>query len=150
MEEPQLLQARYRADPWRVLICCALLNRTSRRRVDPVVEPLFAEYPDAERMAHARVSEVRALIKPLSASMVKARELVELSDSWVTIGSLSSSSLLPTIKEVSVLPGVGKYATDSYSLFVLNNMAIHPNDRELKRWLRWWKSVNGEQYRRGE
>lgn len=129
--EPQLLQLRYRHDPWRVLVCCILLNRTSRKQVDSIIDQLFDEYPDASTMARARVGDLRELLHPLGFSFQRAQRLIDMSDEWESFGDA------PSYESIATLTGVGEYARDAYRLLVLNDLTVEPEDKKLRQWVRW-------------
>ena len=40
-----LLQEIYQDDPWKMLVCCILLNLTKRQQVDGIRHELFTKYP---------------------------------------------------------------------------------------------------------
>jgi len=134
MEEPQLLQLRYLDDPWKVLVCCVLLNRTQRAQVDRMIDQLFDDYPSADVMAHAKLSDLYRLLKPLGFNRTRAERLVALAELYVK--SKKRERLL-TREEVSALPGIGAYGLDCYRLLVLGDTDLDPGDKELKRWARW-------------
>ena len=60
-----LLQEVYQDDPWKMLVCCILLNLTHRRQVDKVRNELFTRYPTAMHMAFAMEDELSEMLKPL-------------------------------------------------------------------------------------
>ncbi|KAG1668612.1 hypothetical protein FOA52_001481 [Chlamydomonas sp. UWO 241] len=60
-----LLEEVLYTDPWRLLLACMLLNRTSAKQVRLVLGPLFAGWPTARAMADANASELEAVIHPL-------------------------------------------------------------------------------------
>jgi methyl-CpG-binding domain protein 4 len=119
MTSRELLQQRYRSEPWRLLVCCVLLNQTSRRQVDTVVPRIFELWPTPRSMANADQIELSEFLRPLGFHNVKAKRLVEMS--WGFVNGA----------DVSELYGVGKYALDSYRLFVLGDTSVEPTDKEL-------------------
>jgi methyl-CpG-binding domain protein 4 len=136
-EEPQLLQLRFKDDPWKVLVCCVLLNRTSRKQVDPIIDVLFEAYPSPSAMARARVGELRELMRPLGFSFQRAQRLVDLSDEWEALGPD------PSYESIGTLSGVGPYARDAYRLFVLNDLTVEPEDKKLRQWVNWARTPKG-------
>src|SRR6185369_4151215 len=69
-----LLQERVARDrhyPWRVLVVCALLNRTHRRQVRPMFEELFERAPTPEAMLGADLSD---LLRPLGPVEAESRD----------------------------------------------------------------------------
>lgn len=124
-----LFQERFRRDPWRLLVCVQLLNQTSGRQLEDVVGPLFERWPTEHLMSTADPDEVARAIRTLGLQNRRARTLVALSkavadDVWATVDEL---------------PGCGKYAADSYKIFVRGELpgVDDVEDKELKRYIRW-------------
>lgn len=146
VSEPQLVQLRFRSEPWKLLVCCILLNRAQRKQVDQVVDQLFLDYPTVEDLADARLNDLRDLLYPLGLSRVRAQRLIAFAKQWLELPALVENSVRSVdelIDAVSALPGVGRYALDSYRLFVLGQTWIHPTDKQLLRWLRWYEVTHG-------
>ena len=120
-----LLQEVYQADPWKMLICCILLNLTHRRQVDKVRDKLFTRYPTAVQMAFAIEDELSEMLKPLGFYNKRAVTLKRMSLEYVR-----------GFTDVNQLYGVGKYATDSWEIFQNNNTDVQPEDDVLKEYLR--------------
>lgn len=142
-KEPQLLQLRFKEDPWRLLVGCILLNRTQRKQVDRVIDDLFSEYPTATAMECARTADVQEILRPLGLSAQRAHRLVEFSYGWNALllevskqeGVMSRDEFLARLGRCA---GVGKYALDSYRIFVFDEWReVAPEDKELVRWRRW-------------
>lgn len=135
--EPQLLQLRFRDEPWKLLVACVLLNRTTRRQVDRVIDDLFLDYPTPEALASARERDLAELLKPLGMHRTRANRLVRLADDWLALASMWEGTTPDGLTELSALTGVGKYALDSYRMFVLDDDTVEPSDKELVRWRKW-------------
>lgn len=123
-----LLQEELRDDPWKLLVACVLLNRTSHKQVRPLIDELFEAYPSASAMADADVSVLAQRLKPLGLYNRRASTLVKLSNDYCQ-GE----------QDVACLYGVGKYALDSYKMFVecdVNGCA--PTDKKLIMYRAWW------------
>lgn len=141
MSSPRLLQERYAGDPWKLLVSCVLLNCTTRRQVDGVIDELFDKWPSAEDMLYANWEDVREVITTLGMQSRRSQVLVELSRWWVTY---QHSSDISTSIQLMEPPGIGEYARDSYMLFVdgPNERNVEfalrhpewPRDKELSRW----------------
>ena len=120
-----LLQEVYQDDPWKMLICCILLNLTHRRQVDKIRDKLFTRYPTATQMAFAADDELSEMLKPLGFYNKRAVTLKRMSLEYVQ-----------GFTDVDTLYGVGKYATDSWEIFQNNNTDVQPEDDVLKEYLR--------------
>ena len=125
-----LLQEVYQDDPWKMLVCCILLNVTHRRQVDKVRDKLFTRYPTATQMAFAADDELSEMLKPLGFYNKRAVTLKRMSLEYVQ-----------GFTDVDTLYGVGKYATDSWEIFQNNNTDVQPEDDVLKEYLRIMNDV---------
>lgn len=129
MEREILIQEEYLEAPWKMLVCCILLNQTNNKQVRPVLSDLFSYIPNPESASIADPLEISAIIKKTGFQNVKANRIIKLSNKWIT-----------GFKEVSDLPGIGQYGKDSWEIFINKNMKINPTDKKLSSYLR---SMNG-------
>jgi hypothetical protein len=130
-EEPDMLEAHYLNNLWRMLVSCVLLNRTKREQVDRVIFILFVHYPNAQSMRSAREDQVAEILKPLGFQNRRAKTLVKMSDQYVMQGVNPFS---PSIDDLS---GVGTFAKEAYRIFFLNDIEFQPTDKELKSYVAW-------------
>ena len=120
-----LLQEVYLNDPWKMLVCCMLLNLTNRKQVDTIREELFTKYPTPKDMMMAEHSDLVDIIKPLGLYNTRAQRLIKMSKGYVN-----------GFKSVDELYGVGQYAKDSWEIFQNNNLNVKPRDKVLQEYLR--------------
>lgn len=125
-----LLQEIYNEHPWRVLICCIMLNCTSRKQVDRVRDRFFELYPDPESAISADPEEMAEVIAHLGFKNRRTRTIQRFSRDW-----LESKWTEP--KE---LYGIGKYAQDSWEIFQKGNLNVDPDDGVLNKYLAWAKT----------
>ncbi|KAG7576467.1 DNA glycosylase [Arabidopsis thaliana x Arabidopsis arenosa] len=117
-----LLQEDHWHDPWRVLVICMLLNKTSGAQTRGVIADLFTLCPDAKTATEVEGKEIESLIKPLGlqkkrAKMIQRFSLEYLQESWT---------------HVTQLHGIGKYAADAYAIFCNGKWdRVKPNDHML-------------------
>lgn len=115
-----LIQEEYINSPWKMLVCCILLNQTNNKQVRPILSSVFELIPnpvstigcDPERLAEA--------IKTTGFQNVKASRIIKLSQKWV-------DGFIDAIE----LPGIGKYGRDSWEIFVKKNLSVEPTDKKL-------------------
>tara|TARA_Y100000592_G_scaffold4902_1_gene7016 strand:- start:757 stop:1158 length:402 start_codon:yes stop_codon:yes gene_type:complete len=119
-----LLQEIYQDDPWKMLVCCILLNLTKRQQVDEVRHELFSKYPTEYEMMEADETELANILKPLGLYNRRAKTLIKFSWMWVN-----------GFSDVSELYGIGQYAKDSWEIFQMNNFDIIPTDKVLLEYL---------------
>lgn len=121
--------ARDRHYPWRVLVCCALLNRTGRAQVRPMFEELFASYPTPGHVVRGAPMgrSLSELLRPLGLWRRREALLVALSEDYAAG------------KPVQDCRGVGRYALDARAIFVEGRTDVRPTDHFLKPYLTWKK-----------
>jgi len=120
-----LLQEVYQDDPWKMMVCCILLNLTKRQQVDGVRHELFDKYPTEYEMMEADEEELSEILKPLGLYNRRAKTLIKFSWMWVN-----------GFSDVKELYGVGQYASDSWEIFQNDNRKINPTDKVLMEYLR--------------
>ena len=122
--ERPLLQEIYQDDPWKMLVCCILLNLTRRQQVDGIRDELFDKYPTEYEMMEADEDELSEILKPLGLYRKRAKTLTKFSWMWVN-----------GFSDVTELYGIGQYARDSWEIFQMNNMDVKPTDKVLLAYL---------------
>lgn len=122
--ERPLLQEIYQDDPWKMLVCCILLNLTKRQQVDGIRHKLFDKYPTEYKMIEADEDELSEILKPLGLYRKRAKTLIKFSWMWVN-----------GFSDVMELYGIGQYARDSWEIFQMNNMDVKPTDKVLLAYL---------------
>lgn len=123
-----LFQERYADEPWKLLCCCICLNLCSGRALESVHEDLFALWPTPLHMATADCTEVETLMTQLGLQRRRALALIRMSTAyacWWDGGNPMD------------LPGIGKYGSDSYRIFVRGELEVRPTDKELRKYLEW-------------
>lgn len=140
VEDTRLLQEIYASDPWKLLVCCILLNQTSRRQVDKLLDDgFFNAYRYPSVLALADAGELSFHLRSLGFQNTRARRLIEMSREWSEVlhESRRAGYRWPKAETVAAMPGVGDYAEESYRFFVLRDFSrFRSGDKELKAWLR--------------
>lgn len=125
-------QETYRDDPWKMLIVCMMLNQTSYKQVDKVKDHFFMMFDTPEKLIHASDEEIIDIIRPLGFYNRRAKQWKKFSAAWLEWDGC----------DVSDLPGVGKYASDSWKIFQEHIYDITVEDKELKKYLQWINNPN--------
>lgn len=117
------IQAEWPADPWRVLVVCALLNLTSRRQVKPIIVELFDRWPTPSAMAEAG-PDLEELLTPCGLAPSRAKRLRSMAAAFPALTWLSPTT-------IQGLPGCGQYAADAFRVFVQGDLSEDPHDAVL-------------------
>jgi len=126
-------QEIYRDDPWKMLIICFMLNQTSYKQVDKVRDKFFERFPDPQYLIHANDKDVIEIIKPLGFYNRRCKLWKAFSKAWIE----------GDWKNIEDLPGVGKYAADSWKVFQEGRIDIIVEDKELIKYVKWAKEYEG-------
>ena len=116
-----IIQKKYQGDPWKVVICCIMLNQTTNTQVRPVVERFFERFPNPKRAAESQETEISNMLTGTGLQNQKAKRILNFSRSWVS-GE----------RDRDKLPGVGPYAKEALRIFVDGDLNFVPNDKKLR------------------
>ncbi|KAJ0048640.1 hypothetical protein Pint_16763 [Pistacia integerrima] len=120
--EHGLLQEDHYHDPWRVLVICMLLNRTSGTQARRVISELFTLCPDAKTATEVDPEDIEKIIQTLGLQKKRA----------MMIQRFSQEYLWEEWTHVTQLHGVGKYAADAYAIFCTGKWdRVRPTDHML-------------------
>lgn len=137
VDSSRMLQPQLRGEPWALLVGCMLLNQTTRKQVDRVINELLSRWPTPQQLMLADVEELRILLRPLGFAKKRSATLQKFSAQWfeMLVYGMNVRQLSPMT--VGRLHGCGDYAVDSYRIFVLDVplRPEHVKDKELKAYL---------------
>lgn len=124
--EPLVIRA------WRMLVGCAMLNQTTRAQVDAVWPEFFRRWPDSVAAAVTAGDwmgerQMQQVLRPCGLALRKTLTIQKMSRQWTD--HFLKHGEIP--EHVLHLYGCGKYADDSYQLFVVGNWDVVPTDKEL-------------------
>lgn len=128
----RLIQHDHAHDPWRVLACCILLNRTGRKQVRAVLDEFFRRWPDAESCAAGDPGEIAEVTKTLG--MYNKRS--------AAIKRFSSDYLSKDWSDPRELHGIGLYGWEAYEIVCKGNRSVAATDKVLARYLEY-ANANG-------
>lgn len=117
-----LIQESLWPNEWRVLVACLMLNLTTRKQVDGVIDEFFRRWPDPQSLLGAQASDIEDLIKPLGMWKKRTQTLLRFSREYLAGGW----------KTAKDLHGCGKYADDCWRLFFVGDWQdVDPQDHAL-------------------
>jgi endonuclease III len=83
MDREILIQEEYVQEPWKMLVCCILLNQTNNKQVRPVLSSVFELIPDPISAIGCEPEVLAAVIKTTGFQNIKAKRIRDLSSKWV-------------------------------------------------------------------
>jgi endonuclease III len=104
-EYPEAECSLYFKTPYQLLIATLLSAQCTDERVNQVTPQLFAEFPDAQHMAQAELSQIMHLIRSVNFYKNKAKAILETSRILV---EQHSGEVPPVLSELVKLKGVGR------------------------------------------
>ena len=120
-----IIQQEFQHDPWKMLVGCIMLNQTSNKNVRQVIYTFFDRWPTPQSVVNANPNDIREHIRPLGFYNRRT----------ATIQRFSREYIEKTFTRASELHGIGKYADDSYEIFIKGNLNVNPTDKILLRFL---------------
>ena len=118
-----LIQEIVTPNVFRLLVATCLLNQTKGRSAMRVFWELVRRWPDEHHLAQADVAELTELLQPIGLHNIRARRLINMSRTMVEIpydenNSFKSRDRTAPDSPIGIYPGVGRYAIDSWRIFV--------------------------------
>ena len=107
-----------------------MLNLTSIKQVRPVINDFFKRFPTPESVITSSHDEIADVIRPLGLYNRRATSIMKLSNAFNSRWN-----------DVDDLPGIGKYAADSYRIFVEGKIDVEPADKKLVKYVDWARSM---------
>jgi adenine-specific DNA glycosylase len=124
-----LVQEDFLDDPWKVLMCCIMLNLTSHKQVRPMVHQFFKRFSSPSEIIKADASEIISFIRSLGMYNRRTSVMKKFSEAYL------SFNLADDPKK---LPGIGEYASDAFNILINNDYSIQPNDGPLTQYVTWY------------
>jgi methyl-CpG-binding domain protein 4 len=125
-----ILQQEFRGqDPnnlgYRLLIACIMLNQTSNKNVRQVLYSFLDKWSTPQSVVNADPDEIRNHIRPLGFYNRRTTTIIRFSHEYITKRFVNANELY----------GIGKYANDSYEIFIKGNLNVEPTDKILIKYL---------------
>lgn len=120
-----LIQQEFQHDPWKLLVGCILLNQTGNKNVRKVIYSFFQQWTNPQSVISANPDDIRNHIRSLGFYNRRTNTLIQFSREYIEKRFINASELY----------GIGKYANDSYEIFIKGNLNVNPTDKILIRFL---------------
>ena len=111
---------------WQHMVGVICLNLTDRKQVKQVLPKLFKKYPNPIKFIRGDSKTQAKILAPLGMVNVRLKRLKHMSLDMLTWD----------YKDATKLYGIGKYGSDSYRIFYLNDIPKDVQDKELKKYVR--------------
>lgn len=126
-----LIQEDLRDDPWALLVACIMLNCTTAKQVKQVLPEFFSRWQSPMEVLRADDDEMVEVLRPLGMMNRRVERIKGMTFDFI--------SLRPDIhpEQIDNIYGVGKYAADSFRIFVLGYLVLDVLDKELRNYVEW-------------
>ncbi|TAL43460.1 MAG: hypothetical protein EPN91_06340 [Salinibacterium sp.] len=111
-----------------MLVACQLVNRTQWETAEDVFWRIRARYPDPGRLARADLRTLGPMVARLGLRRRRSRNLRAMA---LAVAASPVALKRWSREQVAGLPGCGKYASDSWSIFVERRLDVRPDDGKL-------------------
>lgn len=151
------MQERYRNDPWALLVGCILYNMVQGKRAQPIHEEFLRRFPEPSQLGltyhpdhfgepdvhdwsmsagRNMIMEMIELFKPLGLSKRRAQAVYDMTVDFLMMDPVKNPV------DIKELRGCGKYASDSFEIFVRGNLVQDVGDKELRKYVEWASALS--------
>lgn len=123
-KEGRLFQERLKYNPFWMLVACQLVNLTTWVQAEPAFRSILSRYLVPEGLAAAEPEALFDVLRPLGLWKRRAEMLPRFARAWL-------QNQPKRYNDVLKLPGCGKYASDSWAIFIDGKTDVEPNDGKL-------------------
>lgn len=102
-----------------------MLNQTNNKQVRRVIYDFFERYPNPQSISKLSIPDITERLRPLGFYNRRAKTILQFSHEYIN----------KQFENISELYGIGKYASDSYEIFINGNTNVTPTDKILIRYL---------------
>jgi endonuclease III len=136
-----LFQEELRDDPFWMLVACQLVNLTHWRQAEPVFREL-RDTCDGRSWNLMRIpyDDLVEVLRPLGLQNRRAALLRKFAERWQELMDRYDGYAQDLRRhDIMKLPGCGRYAADSWEIFVEGNLDVETNDHRLNEYLEYVK-----------
>lgn len=123
-----MIQDVYRSEPWKMIVCCIMLNQTSGVQVKKMMRNFFKKFPSLESIRMASEDKIAEQLKDLGLQNVKASRIKKFCKAFPEDYDVVKNDLIG-------FPGVGEYAQESVDVFIRRKSNASANDKEIRNYL---------------
>jgi endonuclease III len=126
---------------WQILISTILSAQTRDETTIKISNILYKKYPTLKKLAKARLSDVKKIIRPINFYKTKAKNIIETAR---IIVDEYRGKMPESIEKLLELPGVGRKVANVYlaEAYGAPAIGIDTHCRRLSRKLGWTKESN--------
>lgn len=123
-----LFQEYLYKEPFWMLVACCLVNQTTWTQAKPAFWAIKERWPTVEKLSKADPGELYPILQPLGLGKIRSDRLPRMAKQYI-------ADPPSTCRDVLRLHGCGKYASDSWAIFIDKRTDVLPTDKELIKYL---------------
>ena len=123
----RLFQEALRRRPFWMLVACSLVNLTTWEQARQALREIMRRHT-IRSLASADPSTLEDVLRPLGLWRIRSERLGKMARAWL-------QERPRTYNDVMKLPGCGKYAADSWAIFMEHRHDVRPTDGKLSWYL---------------
>jgi methyl-CpG-binding domain protein 4 len=125
-----LIQEDMWPNEWMILVCCMMLNCTTRKQAEKVIPAFQSKFPIPESLLQADRSQIVTLISPLGFGNKRTDNVILMTKDF----------LKASWNHAKDLHGIGQYASTAWEIFCRGTICENePQDGALKVYWKWYK-----------
>ena len=125
-----LIQEDCLPDEWLVLVCCILLNQTTRKQVDRVFREFLMRWDTPQKLLHAEDDEIAHVLTHLGFQNRRVLHLKRMTEGYLACSWVHASDLV----------GIGEYGNRCHQMMCRNVLGDEPpKDHALLQYYEWRK-----------
>lgn len=124
----RLFQEDLLNDHFWILVACALVNLTTWEQARPAFRWIRKTYRTPFKLSHAKPEDLCEILRPLGLWRQRSERLPLLAQCWILKRPANAEDVLN-------YPACGRYAADSWAIFVEGRTDIVPGDGKLNWYL---------------
>lgn len=127
-------------EAWRILLVCALLNRTHGRQVRPMIDTMFEICPSPYHVNLHNRENLQRILQPLGFINRRLHNVFAISEWYagtVAVNGQDWYKHMDDGKWASTVPGCGQYAVDSLNVFLYGKTEQVSSDTWINKYLEW-------------
>lgn len=125
-----LIQEDMWPNEWIILVCCMMLNCTTRKQVEKIMPSFLQSCSTPDALLNCDQNKLITIISPLGFGNRRASNLIKMTYHYLNLPWTHANQL----------PGIGQYASTAWEIFCKGIIRdVEPQDGALKLYWKWYR-----------
>jgi len=127
-----MVQDIYRNDPWKMMVACIMLNRTTGRKVKEVMRGFFKRFWNPSKVWTSDEEKIAEPLASLGLQNRKAKMIRDFSGEWIGLTQSQKKKIMQGEADLlKDMTGIGDYALESFHVFYRRLIGYCAKDKEV-------------------